>query len=277
MESNKLSVVIVTFRSDSKIYTCLNSIPKDTSIFVVENSNNINFKHEIERKYPNVKCILTGSNKGYSIANNIGLELVKTRYALVLSPDTLLEKNVIKNFLEFTKKKSDFWIVGPFSGQSKNYEKKQEDFLEVNDLRGFAMFLNMNKFNNKFFDENFFLYFEEIDLCRRVKNQGGKIYLVKNIIISHDGASSVEKINFIEYEKNRNWHWMWSTFYFHKKHKNFTFALIMILPKLISSIFKSVYYQLIFKKDYRDIYRSRINGILNSILGKKSWYRPSLD
>ncbi len=277
MESNKLSVVIVTFRSDSKIYTCLNSIPKDTSIFVVENSNNINFKNEIERKYPNVKCILTGSNKGYSIANNIGLELVKTRYALVLSPDTLLEKNVIKNFLEFTKKKSDFWIVGPFSGQSKNYEKKQEDFLEVNDLRGFAMFLNMNKFNNKFFDENFFLYFEEIDLCRRVKNQGGKIYLVKNIIISHDGASSVEKINFIEYEKNRNWHWMWSTFYFHKKHKNFTFALIMILPKLISSIFKSVYYQLIFKKDYRDIYRSRINGILNSILGKKSWYRPSLD
>ena len=66
MESNKLSVVIVTFKSDSKIYTCLNSIPKDTSIFVVENSNNINFKNEIERKYPNVKCILTGSNKGYS-------------------------------------------------------------------------------------------------------------------------------------------------------------------------------------------------------------------
>ena len=54
--------------------------------------------------------------------------------------------NVIKNFLEFTKKKSDFWIVGPFSGQSKNYEKKQEDFLEVNDLRGFAMFLNMKEF-----------------------------------------------------------------------------------------------------------------------------------
>ena len=69
--------------------------------------------------------------------------------------------------------------------------KKAGRLLEVNDLRGFAMFLNMNKFNNKF-DENFFLYFEEIDLCRRVKNQGGKIYLVKNIIISHDGASSVE-------------------------------------------------------------------------------------
>ena len=49
----------------------------------------------------------------------------------------------------------------------------------------------MEKFEKDFFDENFFLYFEEIDLCKKVKNKGGKIYISKNIIINHDGASSV--------------------------------------------------------------------------------------
>ena len=50
------------------------------------------------------------------------------------------------------------------------------------------------KFNEIYFDENFFLYFEEIDLCKQVKIKGGKILVDKNIIINHDGASSVENI-----------------------------------------------------------------------------------
>ena len=66
--------------------------------------------------------------------------------------------------------------------------------IEVDNLKGFAIFFNMSKFNNDFFDENFFLYFEEIDLCKKVKKKNGKIYLDKKIIINHQGASSVDKI-----------------------------------------------------------------------------------
>ena len=135
----------------------------------------------------------------------------------------------------------------------------------------------MSKFEKIFFDENFFLYFEEIDLCKTVKKNHGKILLDKNIIIEHEGASSVNKNNGIELEKNRNWHWMWSTFYFHKKYKGFFVALFIILPKLFSAIFKTIIYQIIFNKKKRDVYFCRMSGILNSILGKKSWYRPSLD
>jgi GT2 family glycosyltransferase len=50
-------------------------------------------------------------------------------------------------------------------------------------------FLICQNLIKKFFDENFFLYFEEIDLCKRVKKNNGKIYLDKNIIIKHEGAS----------------------------------------------------------------------------------------
>ena len=135
----------------------------------------------------------------------------------------------------------------------------------------------MSKFDNEYFDENFFLFFEEIDLCKRVKKSKGKIFLDKNILINHEGASSVDKTNILELEKNRNWHWMWSTFYFHKKHKGFLLALFITSPKILSAIAKTLFYFLTLNKKKRDIYFCRLSGILNSIIGKKAWYRPAID
>ena len=64
MESNDLTVVIVTYRSENKIFSCLNSIPGEINVIVVENSNNEEFKKLIESNYRNVKCILTNENLG---------------------------------------------------------------------------------------------------------------------------------------------------------------------------------------------------------------------
>ena len=275
MESNELTVVIVTYRSQNKIFTCLNSIPNDINIIIVENSNNQDFKKLIESKYSNVKCILAKDNLGYSRGNNIGLNHVKTKYALVLNPDAKLEKNCISNFFNTAKKFKDFWLIGPADNQT-DYGVNTDEF-EVENLKGFAIFFNIQKFNNTFFDENFFLYFEEIDLCKKIKMKKGKIILSKSIKINHEGSGSVDKDNKKELEKNRNWHWMWSSFYFHKKYKGFLTALIIIMPKFVSSIIKTIYYQLTFNIEKRDIYYSRMSGIFNSVLGRKSWYRPSLD
>ena len=277
MESKELSIVIVTFKSEGKIFNCLDSIPNSINVKIIENSNNENFKRKIESKYRNVKCILTGSNKGYAAANNIGLNSVDTKYALILNPDTILDKTAIDNFFITEKKLDDFWLIGPASDQQIDRDFKDSHILEVDNLKGFAIFFNMKKFNKDFFDENYFLYFEEIDLCKKVRKNNGKIFLDKNILIKHEGSSSVDKTKKIELEKNRNWHWMWSTFYFHKKYNGFFLALINILPKFISSIFKTLFYVLIFNNIKRDIYFHRLSGIINSIKGKKSWYRPSLD
>ena len=275
MESNDLSVVIVTYRSENKIFSCLDSIPGEIDVIVVENSNNEEFKKLIEQKYSNVKCILANENLGYARGNNIGLKQVTTKYALVLNPDARLEKNCVSIFLDTAKKFQDFWLIGPANNQT-DFRANSEEF-EVDNLKGFAIFFNIQKFNNSFFDENFFLYFEEIDLCKKVKIKKGKIILSKNIKINHEGSGSVNKNNKNEFEKNRNWHWMWSTFYYHKKYKGFLIALIIIMPKFITSIFKIFLYQLTFNIKKRDIYFSRMSGILNSVLGRKSWYRPSLD
>ena len=277
MKFKELTIVIVTFKSEEKIYKCLESISNEIPVIVVENSNNIHFKKNLENSFKNVDCVLTGENKGYSSANNIGLKLVKTNYALVLNPDTILCKDAVKNFFTSANKVKDFWLIGPANNQSVKINFKSNNIHEVNNLKGFAIFFNIYKFKNEYFDENFFLYFEEIDLCKRIRNENGKIYLDNNIVIKHDGASSVNKTNFLELEKNRNWHWMWSTFYFHKKHKGFLLSLIIIFPKLLSALINTVFYQLIFNSNKRNIYFCRLSGIINSILGKKSWYRPKLD
>ena len=108
MESNKLTIVIVTYKSEEKIFSCLDSIPKNVPIIIIENSNNQDFKKQIKNRHPNIECILTGSNKGYAVANNIGLNNVKTKYALVLNPDTKLDKYAINNFLSSAKNQKIF-------------------------------------------------------------------------------------------------------------------------------------------------------------------------
>jgi GT2 family glycosyltransferase len=277
MEIKDLSIVITTFKSENKIYSCLDTLPKEIRIIVVENSNNEKFKKELNTKYPHVECILMGKNQGYSVANNFGLLQVNTKYALVLNPDTKMDKDALTNFLNTAYTYPDFWLIGPGNGQSKAVKNNSKKVFEVDNLKGFAMFFNIDKFNNKFFDENYFLYFEEIDLCKNVKINEGKIFLDTSIIIYHEGASSVDKKFKTELEKNRNWHWMWSTFYFHKKYKGFLTALIIIFPKLVSSLFKIIFYFLIFNKRKKEIYLNRLSGIINSIAGNKSWYRPTID
>ena len=274
--SKNLTVIITTFKSDSKIVNCLNSINSQIKVIVVENSNSESFKVNIEKKFFNVECILPGENLGYSKANNLGLLKVKTKYALILNPDTILDPEAINNFLEFTKNYEDFAIVGPNQNELIDNNLKAIPF-EVKKIKGYAMFLNLSKFSNiGFFDENFFLYLEEIDLCKRVKQIKEKIYVDPSIQVLHLGGASVDSKFSEEVELNRNWHWMWSRFYFKKKHSNYFFALISMMPKLFSTALKILIYLFIFKTKKRKIYLMRLSGLINSIIGKSSWHRITL-
>ena len=280
MTNTKLTVVINTFKSEDKINQCLNSISSNYKVIIIENSNNHDFKKKIEEKYPNVQCYLTGENLGYAKGNNYGLSKVKSQFALILNPDTKLEKETISNFLERAERIKDFAIIGPakqeeFSKIDLNENKDQ--IFQVSHLKGFAMFLNMKQFEEVgFFDKNFFIYLEEIDLCKRLKKNGKKIYLDKNIIIHHFGGKSHNKSVEFEMELSRNWHWMWSTFYYNKKHYGYLSSIFKVSGKLFTSIFKYIFYILIFNKQKKEIYYQRFSGLLNSMRGKSSWYRPKL-
>ena len=279
MNNKKITIVINTFKSEDKIHQCLDAISSEFKVIIIENSNDKNLKEILENKYKNVECFLTGENLGYAKGNNLGLSKVKSQYALILNPDAIVEKNTLNNFLVSAERLGDFSIIGPAKQdefKNSDYLKNKNQIFEVNSVKGFAMFLNLNQFKDiGFFDDNFFIYLEEIDLCLRLK-KNKKTYLDKNILINHIGGSSHnESINF-EMELSRNWHWMWSTFYFNKKHNGYLKAIVNISGKFFSSIIRMIFYSLIFQNDKRKIYFQRFSGMYNSMIGKKSWYRPKI-
>ena len=291
MSFKDITIVITSFKSEKKIKYCLNSINRQCKIINVENSDDQNYQKKIEEEFSNVKCILSGGNMGYGKGNNIGLKEVKSKYALILNPDAELFPDSIDIFLKMAKENSDFAMITPFTLEDKNdlksfnLSEKSPSFdhgislniKTIKTVRGHAMFLNLDQFKDiGFFDENIFFFLEETDLAMRLFKNNKKIYFCAPIKIYHEGGKSHENIINHEMELSRNWHWMWSTFYYNKKYSGYLISLIKIFPKLIKSFFKTIFYFLILNKKKGFIYLHRMLGILNSLLGQKSWYRPKV-
>ena len=282
-----LTIVIVTLKSEEVIHNCIKSINQNIPIIVVENSNNHVFKEGLENRYENLKCILSKSNLGMGAGNNIGIKEAKTEYVLILNPDVILEKNTIEELFFSSTKLSDFTILAPLEKQIINFgfsnKKKilRENIgdapFQVDFVDGFAMLINKNKFKEKFyFDESFFMYLENNDLCRRIKDEGGSIFIVPLSQVNHLSAKTVNIKFADEIELSRNWHWIWSKFYFNKKHYGFLQAFKGGIITYFSSIFKFLFYSLVNKQMKKKIYFNRASGFFNALLSKPSWYRPAL-
>ena len=274
-----ITFVIVSFRSAHIIENCIKSINPDIKIIIVENSNNLHVKNYLENKFLNVEVIIANENLGYGKGNNLGISRVNTQYAFILNPDVILEKNCLD---ELSKAQfllqDDFVILAPnllnnygyFLDKNNNLNK---EILEVDYVKGFAMLINLKKINLKeIFDENFFLFLEEIDLCRRIKKKGGKIFIVKNSKVQHLGKQASE--NILNIELCRNWHWMWSLFYYNYKHFGIITAYRIAIIKFFSSIFKLFFSFIFFNKKKILIHYYRLNGLFNAFLKRPSWFRP---
>ena len=281
---NNLTFVIVTYESDKVINDCLSSIPSNYPIIIIENSG--------KKKFPNVKCKIMDRNEGYCFGNNLGIQLSKTSLVFILNPDVRLQNNTLEELDRVSNEIKNFAILAPTLisdeskegfGLTKNYGSYNKtltttsEFFEVDYIQGCAFLLDKIELKDiDFFDENIFMYFDDIDLCKRIKNSGKKIYVSKKAKIEHLGAKAVNDKFFNEVEFSRNWHLMWSTFYFNKKHHGYFFALKKTYKKLITSMIKFLFFTLTFNFIKTKIYLMRFSGLYNSIIGKKSWYRAKI-
>ena len=294
---NDLTVVIVTFNTSRKvILDCLNSISKNVNILIVENSESFIDKDLVLTKFPNVNIVCTGENLGYGKGNNFGISHVKTDYVLILNPDVTCDEKFFTNIISVVDEAKDFTIIGcqylydnifmPAGFFDENQNNSFIKNFKNNDIKplsivewvtGCSMLINLNKFSNKnIFDKNFFLYFEEFDLCKSIIKSGGKIYTSRKLKIHHLGFKSSLSENKIENLKITNlkdWHYMWSSFYFYRKNYNFIFALWKLSGKFFKSFFKMIFFTIIFQKNDKNKYLYRFLGLLNSIMGKPSSYR----
>jgi len=292
-----LTVVIVTYKTSEKIILdCLRSIDSEVKVLIVENSENFKYKNQIQSQFSNVEILCTGKNLGYGAGNNHGIRLVKTDYILILNPDVICAKDFFSNIKDLIFKTEDFSIIGCQYLYDKVFmpagffdKKKNNEF--VKDFRnnnikpttkvewviGCSMLVNLKKFNTKkIFDEDFFLYFEEFDLCKSIVKVGKNIYTSNKLKIHHLGFKSSLGENEIENLNAANikdWHYMWSSFYFYKKNYNYVFALIKFSGKFLRSLFKMIFYSITFKKNLKNKYLHRFLGLLNSIICRPSNFR----
>ncbi len=295
---NKITVIIVTYKTNKEVLKkCLDNIKKDISIIIIENSKKFKDKNFFTKKFKNIKIFCTGLNLGYSGGNNFGLNKVKTNYALILSPDVICSKNFFQKLYDNLNNIKNFHLIGCNDSKTNNIfsagyfnKEKQQNFLEkgnpdkkidlikVDWIKGFSILINLKNFKSRnIFDQNYFLFMEEIDLCRSVKKKGGDIYFAKNLIVRHLGFKSSSAKSYFEKQnllKLKNWHYMWSSFYYYKKNFSFIFALRKMSLKLFKSLVKFIFYYLTFQKTKREKYKSRFLGILYSMLGLPSNYRP---
>ena len=282
-----LTILIISYKSLEKLNECIQTIGKNKKILVVENSNNIQIKNELEKKYPNCEVYLNNSNLGYSKASNIGFRKIKTDYALLLNTDIKISEEQINEIEKEVKNIGTSFILGsPLSDDLVDFNKNNkldkyfnEEPLDLNStnsstkvdlIKGCSLVVNLKKFENrKVFDENFFFFFEEMDLCRNIKKRKEEIYVFNQIKIEHKSAQSLDESYNENYQNFRNWNYFWGRFYYFKKHYGYIYSLSKHTSKLIRFFFNMVRYFL-FSKTLYNKNKYRFLGLTNSIIGKKS-------
>ena len=269
----------------------LSKIPKHHEIIIVENSLEMETKFKIEKKYKNSKVIIPKENLGYSTAFNRALKISKNNFLITISPDIKIEKILFKKIEKLLLKFKNFSLLAPEYRNKKIHQNfapisntkiiskvKNHKIIQVKEIDWCFCILNKSKFKDKkILDENFFLYFETTDLCRKLFINKKKMYVVKNFKFDHLGTSSSNKKFDYEIKENRNWHFSWSKFYFYKKNYSYLFALKKILPNVYQSLVGVIWCILVFEFKDIKLHIASLKGLLSSIFFINSYFRPNLD
>lgn len=223
----------------------------DFEIFVVDNNSQDGSIEAIEKEFPNINIIKSPVNAGFGAANNIAIKQAKGKYILCLNTDTLLINNAIKIMYDFMEKVENqkvavcgsvlfnkdltlgicggnfpniteiFWKFGLRNILKKQYLKYKltltaneiDKQSNIDYVTGADILFRKSVLDEVgLFDEKFFMYFEETDLCKRIRDKGYDIKLVKDAKIIHlEGQSNKNTLQKKEISKR-------SEFYYFRKH-----------------------------------------------------------
>jgi len=237
-----LSVVIVNYNVRYFLEQCILSIQaasKNVSveIIVVDNNSSDDSCKMLQEKFPKVILIKNKQNTGFSKANNQGVEISKGEYVLILNPDTVVAEDTFTQILNFAKTKQNLGVLGVklvdgagqflpeskrgiptpqvsfnklFGVSSKRTGKYYAAHLHENEtgvvdvlvgafmLLKRAIYLEVNGF-----DEDYFMYGEDIDLSYKVLNKGYQNYYYAGTqVIHYKGESTKKDVKYLRYFHN---------------------------------------------------------------------------
>lgn len=285
-----ITILIISYNSSDLVKNYIKNLSKKIPILVIENSRDKNLKDYLEKNYKNVKVLIPKKNLGYGAALNLGIKESKTKFVYCSTVDVVINNH---NFLLLDKYKNilrNFVILGgTYSNQKiyKNYEIKEPKIINENLLKigikevdvifGSAFLLNKKILKEKkifkLFDENFFLYFEDIDASLKLRKHNLKLFVSNKIKFQNKDRRNINLDYDLKYKLSRNWHYCWSKFYFYKKNYSYFFALKKICPNFLRAIRSLIVNLIIMNNNGILISIVQISAILNSLMLKSSSYR----
>lgn len=278
-----LSILIVSFNTRQILLDCLKSIYAKTitisfEIFVVDNNSSDGSVQEVVEKFPEVSIIQNSTNRGFSSAHNQGITISRGRYIVLLNSDTVLVENCFLKIISFLDKHPEFsictpqiinednhprpmrlWEDSPIDAMKKilgKYDAAKEAEImgkiepkEVEAIGGSCFVVRRKLFEMiGLLDENYFLYNEEDDFCRRARKAGQKVCYYPKASIRHLKGKSTylpeirEKVIVEAYKSN---------LYFYAKHYSTAWNLLFrILYRLtfFAAVMRSLWNRLMRKK-----------------------------
>jgi len=250
------SIIIINYQTPEITRNCLNSIfafcdIKDFEIILIDNASQDNSLDILKKEFgERIKIIENQENKGFAKANNQGAKIAQGKYLFFLNSDTLLKENILVSLLNILENDKLIGILTPRllnkdgAQQEKAYGKypkiidlifekiwppkknpEGEDLFEVDWLSGAALIIRKDLFENiGAWNENFFMYFEDIDLARRVKKQKYKIMVAPFIKLTHLSGQSLKQNS-----QRRAYYYASQNYYFKKQHGLLSLLILKII------------------------------------------------
>lgn len=206
---------------------------QDFEVIVVDNASRDNSAALVRSDYPEVKLIASEVNLGFGNGNNKALGIAQGRYIVLLNPDAILPADTLENALKHIEENSDAGMGGgllqgtqgewqpsarlfpsllndalTISGLANRYAKSRffgrfdqswadpKQAVAIDWVVGAFAIIRRDLVDNiGLFDPRFFLYYEEVDLCRRIHEAGFKVYYWPDLVITHIGGASSETVD----------------------------------------------------------------------------------
>ena len=228
-----LSVIIVNYRGWKHLEFCLNSLAKlnvgdfQTEVIVVDNHSNDGHLPEFKDKFPWVDFLSNAGNYGFSSANNLGAFHAKGKFLLFLNPDIIASNEAIFGMMQTLQDHPSVMLLscrqqnktgkeehpynlfpdlfttnGPIRSLYKTFHKKelaekysyQEELIYPDWVSGSVMMISAADFaKTGGWSEDYWLYYEDVELCWQVRSVGGKVALSNrySMIHNHGGATRI--------------------------------------------------------------------------------------
>jgi GT2 family glycosyltransferase len=259
------SVIIINYKTPELTINCLKSLMTlkkklNLDIIVIDNASEDNSVELLETEFKNkITLIKNNKNLGFAKANNQGAEIAQGEFLLFLNNDTIINYDFISPCINILQNNNNIGAVSPIlllpNGETQKSAygifptfwrlvlqiTKIDPILKYNNgyaitdwISGCAFIIKKSVFQEiGEWDYNFFLYYEDIEICKRLKNSLYKVAVCKDANIIHIGGQSL-KIN----TQKRKFFYISQDYYFKKYHNKISFYLIRILRSFYSIYLK---------------------------------------